>query len=254
MFITNYDSGKAIIEPSRVIAKADGMPKICIGVFSHLLVEEWAAKYGAEIIALIESASGDKPVYKIAVDNYEFALFVPHVGAPAAVGCMEVLIAKGVETFIFCGSCGVLRHDIADGHLIVPTAAIRDEGTSYHYVEPADEIALEAGMITLASETLEALALPFVRGKTWTTDAFYRETPKKMERAKTMGAICVDMECASLAAVAKFRRVSFVQFFWSADSLASPKWEKRGLSAKGLPVSEKCMLAAIEITKRLTAL
>ena len=254
MFLLDFDDSAAIIEPCSVVDKAAGMPKTCIGVFSHLLVEEWAQKHNAEVVTRHHSVCGDRDIYKITTEPYEFALFVPHVGAPGAAGCMEELIAKGVERFIFCGCCGVLRHDIADGHLIIPTAAIRDEGTSFHYAAPSDEIPLKAHMIHLASEEFDSLGLPYVAGKTWTTDAFFRETPRKMEKAKEMGAICVDMECAALAAVARFRNVPFVQFFWSADNLDAPEWDKRGLSTKGASVSEKCMIAAIELAKRFEEL
>lgn len=250
MFLTDFDDQEAIIEPGKAIDKVAGMPKTCIGVFSDVLVDEWVEKHGGEIITVIESVNGDCPVYKITAGQCEFALLVPFVGGPGAAGCLEELIAKGAESFIFCGCCGVLCHDIADGHLIVPVAAIRDEGVSFHYVEPADEIALDDSSVNRVAKVLDALGLPYVKGKAWTTDAFYRETPRKIEKAKAMGAICVDMECASLAAVAKFRRVPFLQFFWAADNLDTPEWDQRSLSTKGLSVSEKCMVAAIELAKQ----
>lgn len=251
MLFNDFDSSKAIIEPEDAIERLPDMPRVCIGVFSHVLVEEWAARHGAERITEIESVAGNQPVYRLRLDGMEYALFVPWVGAPAAAGCMEELIARGAAHFVFCGCCGVLRHDIADGHLIVPTAALRDEGSSFHYAPPADEIALDARMVDLAADELDALGLPYIRGKAWTTDAFYRETPKKMARAKAMGAICVDMECAALAAVAAFRGVDFCQFFWSADNLDAPAWDKRSLSTKGLSLSETCLLAALAIARRL---
>lgn len=253
MFLSDFDPGEAIIEPGRAIDRRPDMPKVCIGVFSHVLVEAWAARHGAERMTEIQSVAGDQPVYRLVLEGAEYALFVPWVGAPAATGCMEELIAMGVEHFVFCGCCGVLRHDIADGHLIVPTDAIRDEGLSFHYVEPSDEIALEAGMVKLVADELDALNLPYIRGKTWTTDAFYRETPGRMERAKRMGAVCVDMECAALAAVARFRGVDFCQFFWSADNLDAPAWDKRSLATKGLSISETCLLAALAIARRFSS-
>lgn len=249
MFLIDFDGQEAIIEPRKVVARVEGMPKTCIGVFSHVPVEACVAKYKGEVISLIQSACGDRPVYKIVAGRHEFALFVPNVGAPGAVGCMEELVAKGAENFIFCGSCGVLRHDIADGHLIVPTAAIRDEGVSFHYAQASDEISVDAENVGLVTGVLETLGLPFVTGKTWTTDAFFRETPRKMSMAKEMGAICVEMECASLAAAARFRGVSFMQFLWAADDLDTPEWDRRGLAEKGASVSEKCMFAAIELAK-----
>jgi len=252
MFITEFDSAPGIISPENIISKVDNMPEVCIGVFSQTILKEWVQEYNGVILSEIHSACGDVPVYKMCVEGFEFALFVPFLGGAGAGGCMEDVIAMGCKYFVFAGSCGVLRHDIADGHLIIPTSAIRDEGLSFHYVEAADEIEMDSKLVGIAKDTLKDLHLPFVEGKTWTTDAFYRETKGKMEQAKDMGAICVEMECASLAAVAQYRQVPYVQFLWSADNLDAPEWEKRGLSSKGhQSVGEKCMIAAIEIGKRL---
>ncbi len=250
MLLNEFDGGKAVIEPS-VIEKIEGMPKACIAVFSYKIRDEWVEKYNAEVIGHFNSVTGMKPIYKMNVDGHEFAFYMPSVGAPAAVGELEEAIAFGCESFVFLGCCGVLRHDIADGHLIVPTAAIRDEGTSFHYAEADDEIALNPRLVKLAEDTMNDLGLPFVGGKTWTTDAFFRETPAKVEKAKSMGAICVEMECSALQAVADFRKVDFIQFLWSADNLDAPEWDRRGLSTKGESVSAKCMTAAIEISKRM---
>lgn len=251
MFITQFDGSEAIIEPRQAHSKIEGMPALCIGVFSHVLVEAWIETYPSEVITVLESACGDRPVYKITVKGQEYCLFVPYLGAPAAVACLEELIVAGAQKFVFCGSCGVLQHSIADGHLIVPTAALRDEGLSFHYVPPADEIQLDPDLVSRAAGALQQLGLPFVQGKTWTTDAFYRETRGRMEQAKSMGAICVEMECAALAAVAQFRQVPFVQFLWSADSLAAEEWDVRGLDQKGLHVSEVCLTAALKIAEIL---
>jgi uridine phosphorylase len=251
MLLNEFDPSAAIIEPGKTLKRLPDMPKVCIGVFSHVLVEEWAARHQAALVTRLESVAGDIPVYRFTAAGQEYALFVPCVGAPAAAGCLEELIARGAAHFVFCGCCGVLRHDIADGHLIVPTAALRDEGLSYHYAPPSDEIALDARMVDLAAAELDALGLPYIRGKAWTTDAFYRETKQKMERAKAMGAVCVDMECAALAAVAAFRGVDFCQFFWSADNLDAPAWDQRSLSSKGRSIGETCLLAALAIARRL---
>lgn len=250
MFLTQFDGQKAFIEPADTTKKIEGMPKVCIGVFSHLILEEWIAMYPCTVITEIQSVVCNRTVYKMNVNGFEFAFFVPYLGAPGAAGSMEELHAKGIESFVYFGCCGVLRHDIADGHLIVPTAAIRDEGTSFHYLAPADEIVVQEKQVNIMEASMRKLGLPYVKGKTWTTDAFYRETPQKIEKAKSMGAICVEMECAALASVAQYRGFSFAQFFWSADNLDAPEWDSRGLSTKGKSVSEKCMLAAIEIAKQ----
>lgn len=251
MFLTDFDGGKAVIEPSAIVSKLETMPKSCIGVFSATVFKEWVEKYSTGVITTISSVMGEEPIHKISAEGHEFAFFMPYIGAPSAGAQMEELIALGCEQFVIFGSSGVLRHDIADGHMIVPMSAIRDEGYSHHYIEPSDEIELDEEMVKVAEDTLKDMGIPFVGGKTWTTDCFYRETPRKVEKAKSMGAICVEMECAALAAVAKFRNVDFIQFLWSADNLGGEEWDKRSSNMTVFTNSSRYMLPAIEMSKRL---
>ena len=82
----------------------------------------------------------------------------------------------------------------------------------------------------LFQEVLDTFGYPYVQGTTWTTDAFYRETPGKIARRKEMGAICVEMECSAMAAVAQFREKELFQFLYAADNLDGEKWDRRSLS------------------------
>ena len=76
----------------------------------------------------------------------------------------------------------MLVPDVALGHVIVPTAAIRDEGTSYHYLPPGREVEPTREAVDAIVATLERHHVPHVTGKTWTTDGLYRETRGKIER------------------------------------------------------------------------
>ena len=93
------------------------------------------------------------------------------VGAPAAVCIMEEVIAMGARHFVYFGSCGVLQRDIAEGHFVVSTSAVRDEGTSYHYLPGADEIELDRACVRAVVDALESIGFPYMAAKTWTTDA-----------------------------------------------------------------------------------
>ena len=123
------------------------------------------------------------------------------------------------------GSCGALDHAITAGHILVPYAAVRDEGTSYHYAPPAEEAVLEPACVDAVCQALERHGRPpYARvGKTWTTDAFFRETRGKVEKRLKQGCSVVEMECAAMATVAAFRNVKFAQFMWAADSLSGAK-------------------------------
>ena len=252
MLADTYDPDRrGVIDPFEAYSPLPGFPEICIGIFSRHIVEETAARLGGEVIAQVKFCTGAVPVYRVRAGDTQAALFLPHVGGPAAASFVENLIPWGGRYFVFSGSCGVLRRDISAGHLILPTAAVRDEGLSYHYLPPAEEIVLDPGCVAACRKALERLGFPFVEGKTWTTDGFFRETRGKVRRRKEQGCLCVEMECASLAAVARFRGAPFAQFFWSADNLDAPEWDARDLNRHGASVSERCFAAALETGKEL---
>ena len=138
------------------------------------------------------------------------------------------MIALGCRKFVACGGAGVLVGSIAVGHIVVPTAAIRDEGTSYHYLPPAREVATTRRALAAIEAVLRENNHDYVRGKTWTTDAVYRETRPRMARRQREGCVVVEMEAASFFAVARFRRVEFAQILYGGDSLAGPRWDPRG--------------------------
>ena len=166
---------------------------------------------------------------------------------------MEEVYALGVEKVVVFGSCGVLDRDIEDCAIIIPNAAVRDEGLSYHYVPASDEMAVNLKYIPEFTAILDEVGLGYRIGKTWTTDAIYRETRAKMERRKAMGCVCVEMECSAMAAVAQFREKELFQFLYAADNLDGEKWDKRSLSDE-VKFEEKDMFAqlALELAAKIS--
>ena len=151
----------------------------------------------------------------------------------------------GCRKYIACGSCGVLRKEIAVGHLIIPTAAVRDEGTSYHYVAPAREIAANQRVVKIIEATLAGRNIPYIKAKTWTTDAFYRETPLKIQRRKNEGCVTVEMEAASYMAVSQYNNVEFGQILYAGDNLGGDKWDHRDYNSR-TEVRELVLRAALD--------
>ena len=96
----------------------------------------------AEQIATLKCASQEYPVYRVRYRDAELALYMSGVGAPQCVGQQEELYALGAECLVLFGTCGVLDRNIGDCAVILPTSAMRDEGTSYHYAPPSDELAV----------------------------------------------------------------------------------------------------------------
>lgn len=174
------------------------------------------------------------------------------VGASACIVSYEEVMAMGLQKLIMFGTCGVLDKDIEDCSIIIPTSAIRDEGTSYHYLEESEEVSVNEKYVALFESILEEHNYSHTKGKVWTTDASYRETKDKMQKRKEQGCVCVDMECSAMAAVAKFRNKDFFQFFHAADNLDSTNWEKRSLgNGANLNEKEKIVLLALELANRI---
>jgi len=140
---------------------------------------------------------------------------------------MEEVIALGCRKFIAVGSCGVLDREIAVGHLIIPTAAVRDEGASYHYQPPGREVEPDEESVRAIETVLKRKNIPYIKGKTWTTDGFYRETPEKVKLRCEEGCLTVEMEAAAFFAVAKFRRVQFAQILYGSDDVSGTEWDMR---------------------------
>lgn len=231
MILDEFDPAKnAVIDPEMVTHPIENCPEVTVSCFSKQLFDSVLALFDAEKIAEIHSATGRNPVYAIEYKGQRFAFFRSYVGEPLCVGQYEDLIAMGSRRLILTGNCGVLDKAIEDCGIIIPTTAIRDEGTSYHYAPPADTIEVNKKYRDLFKAVLEECGYPWVEGTTWTTDACYRETREKVLRRKEQGAICVEMECAGMQALCDFRGTEFFQFFYAGDNLDHSSWDPRSLS------------------------
>jgi uridine phosphorylase len=224
-------AGIAFIEPSKVIAPRD-MPEHCVICFFKEVIDKIAAEQEAKILVETRWEDGPHPVYEISYQNRRLAFFHPGIGAPLAAGLLEEVIAFGCRKFIACGGCGVLAQDIAVGHLIVVSGAIRDEGLSYHYLPPAQEVSANGAALKALAETLSRRGVRYRTGKTWTTDVPYRETAGKITLRKAQGCLAVEMESAGLMAVAQFREVIFGQVLYGGDDLSGAEWDNRAWQSR----------------------
>ena len=240
---------EAIIEPGRVIKPID-IPPHCVICFFQDVISQMNAAGRLKQVSNLRSEIGNHPVYELDVDGKRLALFHPGVGAPLAAGFLEELIALGSRHFIACGGAGVLDRQIAVGHVIVPRAAIRDEGTSYHYLPPSREVEVPAGVIACIEEVLTANHCNYLVSKTWTTDAMYRETPAKIRQRRAEGCLTVEMEAAAFFAVAQFRGVQFGQLLYGGDDISGEEWDSRHWD-KRASVREKLFWLAAEACLRL---
>ena len=253
MLLTEFDYDKsAVIEPWFVHKPVESFPETVIAIFSHTLFESMVTLLGGTPIANTKDVDGHWPIYEVTYKGKRFAFCKARLGAPACVGIFEDIIPMGAKRIILLGNCGVLDNTIQDCGIIIPTRAIRDEGTSYHYAPAADYIEVNCKYTDIFICVLQEFGYPYVTGTTWTTDAFYRETRGKAARRKEMGAICVEMECAAMQAMCDFRGVEFFQFFYAGDNLDNPTWDPRSLSGTSrLADKEKIALLAFELACRI---
>lgn len=230
--ILEHDPNRtALIEPSRVIKPRD-VPEHCVICFFREIIDKVVAEHDARMVVRNAWEDGPHPLYEITHQGRRLAFFHPGVGAPLSAGLLEEVIAFGCSKFIACGGCGVLERDIAVGHLIVVSGALRDEGVSYHYLPPAREVTANQLAVRALSETLDARGVPYRIGKTWTTDAPYRETPNRIARRREEGCVTVEMESAGLMAVAQFRGAILGQVLYGGDDLSGPEWDERGWQSR----------------------
>ena len=244
------DTTGEILKPSDLAKKVDGFPEIVIICFEKNMLDALLHVNKAEVISTMH-AGMKIPIYKTEYKGKEIAFYLTMVGGPATVGLLEEVIVKGGGKFLLFGSCGSLDKNITDGHIIIPTFAYRDEGTSYHYVPSQAGDFIEVKTSSRLAKIFSELDVPAIAGRTWTTDAIYRETRKNTELRKRAGCITVEMECASVMAMAEFRKADVSQFLFTADNLDCGEWEQRLLGNMPKDMEERYARLALEVSVRL---
>ena len=154
-----------------------------------------------------------------------FSLTGPFVGAPYAVMLLETLIAWGARRIIFLGWCGAVSEKTKIGDIVLPTAAVVDEGTSAHYGRMDNGITRgSSSLMSTIRQVLNKNQIDFQAGTVWTTDAVYRETRPLVKSHQQAGVLAVEMELSALFSVAQFRQVSLAGILVVSDELSSLNW------------------------------
>lgn len=221
LFLLDYDdNSKAVLEPNHEELNYHfDYPMIYAflekEVIANFLVGIWHREVGR-----FETVSFSPSVYEIEVDGKKFNLCQAPLGAPAATQLLDWLISHGTKKVLAIGSAGSLVN-LPENNFFLVKKAIRDEGTSFHYLPAGNEIELNEKFREdlLANAKKEKINLPEVT--TWTTDGFFRETESKMDKALSLGAQLVEMECSGMAACSEFRGIEFAQILFTADTLAA---------------------------------
>jgi len=244
MPILEYDDSPiSVIMPDHEKLKLK-LPEKVVFAFLGECIDHYAKANGAKVVSEFISMTKKYPIYVMDYKDKEICLCQAPVGSAAAVQFLDWLIGYGAKKIISAGSCGVLI-DLPENTFLVPTKALRDEGTSYHYLPPSRFVEVNRSVLNSIKQTLKKMNLPYIECITWSTDGFYRETKEKINYRKSEGCSVVEMECAALAACAKFRGVDFGQLLFTADSLASlDTYDERGWGTKSL---EKALLLCLDL-------
>lgn len=134
------------------------------------------------------------------------------VGASFAVLVAEELFASGCKLLISITSSGQLVPVRPPPYVVLIEQALRDEGTSYHYLPPAPYSAAPEGLLKALDGAFDDLEVPVLRGATWTTDAPFRETEPAIHSMRQRGLLAVEMEASALYAFARARDKPVVCF------------------------------------------
>lgn len=242
--ILEYDTdSNAVIMPRRNFSKP--FPMRAVFPFLGNEIDTFAQAHHCELICELDSATKPFPIYKHIHQGQEICLCQAPVGASAAVQLLDFLIGNGVKSIISAGSCGALK-PYAENVFLIPSEALRCEGTSYHYLPPSRTVTPDRVAIATIEKTLAEYGIAYEKCKTWTTDGFYRETKDMVEYRLQEGFSVVEMECAALFACAKFRGVRFGQILYTADSLANTeKYDARDWGKASTSIALRLCLDAV---------
>ena len=193
----------AAVRAERGIADM-AIPEICVLDFDGDLTD-WLARTGRS-----KPAAGwacfHSLMQMVELDGVAVGVVDRTIGGPYAVLIAEQMLAAGVKVIVGMTSAGRVASSIPIPCLVIPTRALRDEGTSYHYLPPSEFVEAPLHLSSLLARELEPIGVPIRRGPVWTTDAPYRETAEQIRRHSSAGVLAVEMQAASLFALAAARR------------------------------------------------
>lgn len=159
------------------------------------------------------------------IDKNHSLLFIRiTIGAPVTAIMADDLIAVGVRSIILAGTAGGLGRNISVGDVCICTSALRDEGTSHHYLKHSMFVDSDKELNDSMEKGMMELGIGFKKGPTWSTDAVYVESKEEIKKYAEMGVLTVDMEAAALFAVAKIRQIKASAVFVVSDLLNGQEW------------------------------
>lgn len=249
MIIDSYDiKTPAFMTPEMAYGPQKHLIDTCLVIFSKKIYEDMLSMYECEKIGEVLACNGNLPIWKFTYKNKEIGFYLTAIGSALASQCViEVNWLTGAEKFIMTGSAGSLDGEATRGRYVIPTDAYRDEGMSYHYAPASDYITVRNA--DKVASIFDELHIPYIKGKTWTTDAFLRETAGLTAARKSEGCIAVEMEVAGVQSVCDFHGLELYNFLETGDVLYEDGYDFSGLAEANRGFRK--ILAAMEIALRV---
>lgn len=243
--IPNYEDkygADALFSPADAVSsQGDGLPdvppSIVLGYQQELT--EAVRSLAGQPVDLVRS----QQVYPLSntvgyVPVHEFG-----IGAPVTAIVTENVVAAGAEAVVMLGGCGALQPELPPDAAILPTATIRDEGVSHHYLSPEDPVRPTDALVDSLANHLSDAGFQTPQGKTWTTSAMYRETIPEIDQYRSDGVLSLCMESAAIWSVCQYRGADAATVHQIGDYLTPDEWVPdadgdRGLEAMLSPTVE----------------
>lgn len=192
-------------------------------------------------------------LYEFEHAGERFGIIGCAVGASFAVLIAEQLFVSGCRFLVSMTSAGQILEQGPLPYFIVIDRALRDEGTSYHYLPPADFAEADGKLVEAAMSALTGASEPVYRGASWTTDAPFRETAAAIERGHRRKILAVEMEAAALYAFAQVRRKSVLCFAHVTNQMAVVEGDFEKGEADGSAAALRVIAGAARGWRRLAA-
>lgn len=222
--ILEFDDAKvAKINPISFVEQSFDTDKLIITFFPEVIDK----LLSEEKITPERKIGGENPFSIYRFSDNDILITLGQVGCPACAGNLDLFHAMGITKVMFCGGGGVLDKNMEVGQLLVVEGAIRDEGFSYHYIEPSRYIYTNSETTEKITRFLDENSVSYIRGLTWTTDAIFRETADRIIRRKAEGAKIVEMEQAGCIAVSQFRGFEYGALIYGGDDVSQDEWSNR---------------------------
>ena len=226
------------------------VPEICLldpdgDMVRHLLAKNRAVKCP-------NWACYHTDLYLFEQEGFQFGVLGCAVGASFAVLVAEELFASGCKLLLSITSAGQLLALRNPPYFVLIEKALRDEGTSYHYLPPSDFSGIDEQLLEWFGPRLKSCSPPVEIGSTWTTDAPFRETASAIDACRSMGLLAVEMEAAALYAFAKARNKSVICFAHVTNQMASIEGDFEKGAENGCQDSLRLVVAVARLWKDST--